>query len=199
MHSIQFHFVRNSANENSSIYSLSNLLDRMQNPSMSSGAGDSSMKKSSLALEVNHCSIRFHQRWQCFFSQEIKYRTEDLKQSLVVWRHILLPLNNLLEWEHKYDPCIIFGIITFIFMWDRDWFTLPDIDHGSWFSFSFIFQTNPPVLTLISGVVLILVLLDLLVPVAVRILFKNDKWFVYSSRRFHLKELVDWFPSFLRF
>jgi len=46
----------------------------------------------------------------------LKYRTEDFKQSLTVWRHILLPLNNLLEWEHQYDPFIIFGIISFIFM-----------------------------------------------------------------------------------
>jgi len=96
------------------------------------------MKKSSLPIE------------------EIKYRTEDLKESLVVWRNILLPLNNLLEWEHKYDPFVIFGIITFIFI--------------------FIFQTDPPVLTLISGIVLILVLLDLLVPLAIRMLFKNEKW-----------------------
>jgi len=48
--------------------------------------------------------------------KELKYRTEELKQSLEIWRNILLPLNNLLEWEHQYDPVVIFGIITFIFM-----------------------------------------------------------------------------------
>lgn len=51
-----------------------------------------------------------------FISKELKHRTGELKQSLAVWRNILLPLNNLLEWEHNYDPCVIFGIITFIFM-----------------------------------------------------------------------------------
>jgi len=51
-----------------------------------------------------------------FIFKELKYRTEDLKQSLAIWRNILLPLNNLLEWEHQYDPIVIFGIITFIFM-----------------------------------------------------------------------------------
>lgn len=48
--------------------------------------------------------------------KELRDRTEELKQSLIMWRNILLPLNNLLEWEHKYDPGVIFGIITFIFM-----------------------------------------------------------------------------------
>jgi len=46
----------------------------------------------------------------------VQYRTEELKKSLTIWRSILLPLNNLLEWEHKYDPFIIFGILSFIFM-----------------------------------------------------------------------------------
>jgi len=45
-------------------------------------------------------------------------------------------------------------------------------------SFSFIFQTNPPVLTLVSCVILAFVLIDLLVPMAVRALFKNENWFV---------------------
>ncbi|CAF3446492.1 unnamed protein product [Rotaria sp. Silwood2] len=49
-------------------------------------------------------------------SDDLRERTEEFKQSLVIWRNILLPLNNLLEWEHKYDPFVIFGIITFIFM-----------------------------------------------------------------------------------
>lgn len=43
---------------------------------------------------------------------------------------------------------------------------------------SFILQANPPVLTLISCVVLAIVLIDLLVPVAARMLFKNDNWSV---------------------
>jgi len=109
---------------------------------MSSGAGDSvvtsTMKKPS------------------FKSEELKYRTEDLKQSLAIWRHILLPLNNLLEWEHQYDPLVIFGLITFIFI--------------------FILQANPPILTLVSCVVLVIVLIDLLVPIGIRMLFKNDNW-----------------------
>ncbi|CAF0866185.1 unnamed protein product [Rotaria sp. Silwood1] len=89
-------------------------------------------------------------------SDELRERTEEFKQSLVIWRNILLPLNNLLEWEHKYDPFVIFGIITFIFI--------------------FILQANPPVLTLVSCVVLAFVLIDLIVPIIARLLFKNDNW-----------------------
>ncbi|CAF1367895.1 unnamed protein product [Adineta steineri] len=109
---------------------------------MSSGTGDSlvtsTMKKPYLK------------------SDEIHQRTGELKQSLAIWRNILLPLNNLLEWEHKYDPLVIFGIITFIFI--------------------FILQANPSVLTLVSCVILVFVLIDLLVPMAIRIIYKNDNW-----------------------
>ncbi|CAF1280931.1 unnamed protein product [Rotaria magnacalcarata] len=89
-------------------------------------------------------------------SDDLRDRTEELKQSLVIWRNILLPLNKLLEWENKYDPFIIFGIITFIFI--------------------FILQANPPVLTLVSCVILAFVLIDLLVPIGIRMLFKNEHW-----------------------
>ncbi|CAF1187323.1 unnamed protein product [Rotaria sp. Silwood1] len=49
-------------------------------------------------------------------SHELSYRTKELKQSLIIWRNVLVLINNLLEWEHKYDSLIIFGIITFIFL-----------------------------------------------------------------------------------
>ncbi|CAF1607729.1 unnamed protein product [Didymodactylos carnosus] len=42
-------------------------------------------------------------------------RLFEIKNSLAIWRNILLPLNNLLEWEHKYDPLILFGLITIVF------------------------------------------------------------------------------------
>ncbi len=45
-------------------------------------------------------------------------------------------------------------------------------------NFSFILQANPPVLTLVSCVVLAFVLIDLLVPIAARMLFKNNNWSV---------------------
>ncbi|CAF1338266.1 unnamed protein product [Adineta ricciae] len=119
---------------------------------MSTGAGDSFVT-STTVMKKSHIK-----------SDEIKQRTGELKQSLAIWRNILLPLNNLLEWEHKYDPMVIFGIITFIFI--------------------FILQANPPVLTLVSCVVLVFVLIDLLVPIAIRVLFKNDHWTSAKEAKF---------------
>ncbi|CAF4660011.1 unnamed protein product [Rotaria sp. Silwood1] len=78
-------------------------------------------------------------------SHELSYRTKELKQSLIIWRNVLVLINNLLEWEHKYDSLIIFGIITFIFFCIR--------------------EINPPILTLISCLVLIVVLIDVLAPI----------------------------------
>ncbi|CAF0855197.1 unnamed protein product [Adineta steineri] len=89
-------------------------------------------------------------------SNEFKSRTEELKESLDPWRHILLPINNLLEWKNNSYPFIIIGIITLLFM--------------------FIFQTNPPVLTLCSCIILIIVLIDLLVPIGIHFLFKDGNW-----------------------
>ncbi len=39
----------------------------------------------------------------------------QLKQSLEGWKVLLVPLNNLLEWEKNIDPIIIFVLNTFIF------------------------------------------------------------------------------------
>ncbi|CAF2522068.1 unnamed protein product [Rotaria sp. Silwood2] len=89
-------------------------------------------------------------------SDELVCRTKEFKQSLMIWRNALLPINNLLEWEHKYDSLIIFGIITFIFLCIR--------------------QINPPILTLASCIVLIIVLIDVLAPVGIPMIFKNEDW-----------------------
>ncbi|UJR20585.1 hypothetical protein I4U23_023710 [Adineta vaga] len=88
--------------------------------------------------------------------ETLNSRTEELKQSLFLWRHILLPINNLFQWKHKQDPFIISGFITLIFL--------------------IVFQTNPSVLTLCCSIVLIFVLIDLLVPVSMPLIFKNEKW-----------------------
>ncbi|CAF1090360.1 unnamed protein product [Rotaria sordida] len=89
-------------------------------------------------------------------SDELINRTKEIKQSLIIWRNILLPINNLLEWKHKYDSLIIFGIITLIFF--------------------IILQINPPILTLISCIILTIVLIDILAPVGIQIIFKNENW-----------------------
>lgn len=39
----------------------------------------------------------------------------ELKYKLEGWKLILLPINNLLEWEHKYAPFLIIFFDTFLF------------------------------------------------------------------------------------
>ena len=41
-------------------------------------------------------------------------------------------------------------------------------------NFSFIHQINPPILTLVSCLVLIYELIDLLVPISIDMVYKND-------------------------
>ncbi|CAF4029309.1 unnamed protein product [Rotaria magnacalcarata] len=96
-------------------------------------------------------------------------RTNELKRLLINWRHILFPINSLLEWEREYDPLIIFGIITFIF-------------------FS-ILKINPSVLTLVSFVILIVVLTDLLVTNGIHIVFKYESW--TQSKEANYKRLCE--------
>jgi hypothetical protein len=43
------------------------------------------------------------------------YDVARLKHDLQDWKYILLPVNNLLEWAHTFDPFIIIFIDTFIF------------------------------------------------------------------------------------
>ena len=48
-------------------------------------------------------------------SYNYENEVQVLKRRLEGWKLILLPLNNLLEWEHSRDPLVIVGIDTFMF------------------------------------------------------------------------------------
>jgi len=43
------------------------------------------------------------------------YDAKNLQHSLEDWKFVLLPLNNLLEWERQYDPVLIILANTIIF------------------------------------------------------------------------------------
>ena len=43
------------------------------------------------------------------------YDVKQLKHNLEDWKYLLLPVNNLLEWEHKFSPLILVLIDTLIF------------------------------------------------------------------------------------
>lgn len=44
-----------------------------------------------------------------------KYNVADLKQTLDSWKLVLVSMNNLIEWEGKFDPAIIVAVDTLIF------------------------------------------------------------------------------------
>lgn len=48
-------------------------------------------------------------------SNENKYDVGQLKHKLEDWKILLLPVNNLLEWQHKFDPFVIIFLDSFIF------------------------------------------------------------------------------------
>jgi hypothetical protein len=88
---------------------------------MSSSTGDSSstlMKKPAVVSDVSLFDDDGDDDLSSSSSlfKDLQARTEELKDSLAIWRSVLLPLNNLLDWEHQYDPFVLIGIITFVFM-----------------------------------------------------------------------------------
>ena len=43
------------------------------------------------------------------------YTVNEVKEKLEAWKLILLPINNLLEWERKFDPFVIIFLDSLIF------------------------------------------------------------------------------------
>jgi hypothetical protein len=43
------------------------------------------------------------------------YDAKNLQHTLEDWKFVLLPLNNLLEWERKFDPLLIILANTLLF------------------------------------------------------------------------------------
>ena len=84
------------------------------------------------------------------------YEVNELKQNLEAWKVLLLPVNNLLEWEHKFDPFIILGINTFIF--------------------GLLMYYNPSILTTVSVLGLSVLLLESAVPIVTNYFFKTSEW-----------------------
>lgn len=48
-------------------------------------------------------------------SKSISEGVERLKIHLKGWKLVLIPINNLLEWEKKYDPLIIVALNSLVF------------------------------------------------------------------------------------
>ena len=84
------------------------------------------------------------------------YDVAELKQNLEAWKVLLLPVNNLLEWEHKFDPLVILGVNTFIF--------------------GLLMYYNPSILTTVSVLGLVVLLLESAVPIVTSYFFKTSEW-----------------------
>lgn len=81
---------------------------------------------------------------------------EKLKVKLESWKYLLLPANNLLEWEHKYAP---FLIISFNFL-----------------VFGLIWFYNPSILTIIAIVGLVTLLIETAFPLLISYFVKSAEW-----------------------
>ena len=84
------------------------------------------------------------------------YEVAELKQNLEAWKVLLLPVNNLLEWEHKFDPFIILGANTLLF--------------------GLLMYYSPSILTTVSVLGLAVLLLESAVPIVTSYFFKTSEW-----------------------
>lgn len=81
---------------------------------------------------------------------------EKLKAKLEKWKYLLLPANNLLEWEHKYAPFLImsFNFLVFFLIWFY----------------------NPSLLTIVAIVGLVTLLLETAFPFLISYFVKSTEW-----------------------
>lgn len=96
--------------------------------------------------------------------ESLKDRVQSLKRSLEGWREVLLPLNSLLMWERAYDPGILVGTTTLIFL--------------------MLWYFEPSVLTTLSILGIIVCVVDYLVPTLSVNFFNPDKWTGIKERKF---------------
>lgn len=94
-------------------------------------------------------------------SREESMELEDLKAKLDSWKYLLLPVNNLLEWEHKYAPFLIisFNLLVFGLIWFY----------------------NPSLLTIVAIFGLITLLIETAIPFLVSYFFKSNEWYLNNN------------------
>jgi len=93
-----------------------------------------------------------------------KETVKKLKRELEGWREIVLILNSVLVWEKNWHPGFLIGFSSFIF--------------------SVFWLAQPSLLSSISGVALLLTLLDYLVPTLSASLFNADNWSGAKEKQF---------------
>ncbi|RNA12829.1 ADP-ribosylation factor 6-interacting 1 [Brachionus plicatilis] len=96
-------------------------------------------------------------------SQE-SVEVEELKTKLDSWKYVLLPVNNLLEWEHKYAPILIisFNLLVFGLIWFY----------------------NPSILTIVAIIGLVTLLIETAIPFLVSYFVKSNEWNLKSEAKY---------------
>jgi len=79
-----------------------------------------------------------------------------LQSDLTGYKHLLLPLNKVLEWEEPHYPGALVGIVTFMF--------------------AIIWYLEPSVLTCFSLMGLVMCLIDFVVPTVTSYCFSTSEW-----------------------
>lgn len=92
------------------------------------------------------------------------YEVSELKQKLDAWKVLLLPINNLLEWEHTFDPFVIVAANTFLF--------------------GMLMYYSPSILTTIAVLGLTMLLVESVVPLITGYFFKRAEWDPSSDMKY---------------
>lgn len=92
------------------------------------------------------------------------YDVAKLKRSLESWKFILLPVNNLLEWEHKYAPFLIVFLDSFVF--------------------ALLMYYNPSILTTASIMGLVVLTIESVIPLVANYFFKSTEWDPVSESKY---------------
>lgn len=98
--------------------------------------------------------------------QAMSYENEVqvLKRRLEGWKLILLPVNNLLEWEHRRDPIVIICLDTLVF--------------------GLMMYYNPSILTTVAVLGLVVLFFETVVPFLSNYFFKSTEWDPVSESKY---------------
>ena len=85
-----------------------------------------------------------------------RYEVANLKQSLESWKLVLVSLNNLIEWNGKFDPAIIICFDTLVF--------------------GLLMFYSPSILSTVSIIGISMLVIEILLPILMNYMFKTTDW-----------------------
>ncbi len=89
-------------------------------------------------------------------SANSRYELSNLKQSLESWKLVLVSLDNLIEWNGKFDPAIIICLDTFVF--------------------GLLMFYSPSILSTVSIIGITMLVIEILLPILINYMFKSSEW-----------------------